>query len=68
MPEHAFSAHLEKMECEACHAAWAPQEYGTFLVRAQTPEQEEAFAAAARLGPVAEERLPQDARTRRRWA
>jgi hypothetical protein len=44
VPEHSFSAHLEKMECEACHAAWAPQEYGTFLVRAQTPEQEEAFA------------------------
>ena len=45
VPEHSFSAHLEKMECEACHAAWAPQEYGTFLVRTQTAEQEQAFAS-----------------------
>ena len=51
VPEHSFSAHLERMECEACHAAWAPQEYGTFLVRTQTPEQEEAFAALRAWGP-----------------
>jgi hypothetical protein len=51
VPEHSFSAHLEKMECEACHAAWAPQEYGTFLVRAQTPDQEEAFASLRSWGP-----------------
>jgi hypothetical protein len=51
VPEHSFSAHLEKMECEACHAAWAPQEYGTFRVRAQTPDQEEDFAALRAWGP-----------------
>jgi len=31
--EHRISAHLEKMECFACHSAWAPQEYGTFYLR-----------------------------------
>jgi len=51
VPEHALAAHLDKMECEACHAAWAPQEYGTFLVRAATPEQEEAFAPVPSWGP-----------------
>ena len=44
VPEHAITAHLEKMECWACHAAWAAQEYGTFLVKPQTEEQREAFA------------------------
>jgi hypothetical protein len=51
VPEHALAAHLEAMECEACHSAWAPQEYGTFLVRAATPEQEDAFAPLASWGP-----------------
>jgi len=31
--EHRIAAHLEKMECVACHAAWAAQEYGTFYMR-----------------------------------
>jgi hypothetical protein len=31
--EHRISAHREKMECFACHSAWAPQEYGTFYLR-----------------------------------
>jgi hypothetical protein len=31
--EHRISAHLEKMECSACHSAWAAQEYGTFYLR-----------------------------------
>jgi hypothetical protein len=44
VPEHAITAHLEKMECWACHSAWAAQEYGTFLVRPLTEEQREAFA------------------------
>jgi hypothetical protein len=43
VPEHAIAAHLEKMECWACHSAWASQEYGTFLVRPRTDEQREAF-------------------------
>ena len=31
--EHGIAAHLEKMECYACHSAWTPQEYGTFWLR-----------------------------------
>jgi len=31
--EHRIKAHLEKMECSACHSAWAAQEYGTFYLR-----------------------------------
>lgn len=31
--EHRIPAHLERLECTACHAAWAPQEYGTFYLR-----------------------------------
>ncbi|MEI6208944.1 MAG: selenite/tellurite reduction operon b-type cytochrome iron-sulfur cluster-binding subunit ExtO [Desulfuromonadales bacterium] len=31
--EHRISAHLERLECYACHSAWAPQEYGTFYLR-----------------------------------
>ncbi|MBK9776487.1 MAG: cytochrome C [bacterium] len=50
VPEHAITAHLEKMECWACHSAWAAQEYGTFLVRPLTAEQEEAFAALPEQG------------------
>jgi len=51
VPEHATSAHLDKMECEACHSAWAPQEYGTFLVRTLTAEQQEAFSPLPAWGP-----------------
>ena len=31
--EHGIAAHMEKLECYACHAGWAPQEYGTFFIR-----------------------------------
>lgn len=31
--EHRISAHLEKLECAACHAAWSAQEYGTFYLQ-----------------------------------
>jgi hypothetical protein len=31
--EHRIAAHLENLECYACHAAWASQEYGTFFLR-----------------------------------
>lgn len=31
--EHRIKAHLEKLECYACHSAWAPQEFGTFYLR-----------------------------------
>jgi hypothetical protein len=32
--EHAIPRHMSGMRCEACHSAWAPQAYGTFLLRA----------------------------------
>lgn len=50
-PEHAIPAHLTGMQCVSCHAAWAPQEYGTFLVLAATDEQREAFAPLRTWGP-----------------
>lgn len=31
--EHSIAPHMTKMECWACHAAWAPQEYGSFFLR-----------------------------------
>jgi hypothetical protein len=31
--EHRIGAHMTRMECFACHSAWAPQEYGTFYIR-----------------------------------
>ncbi len=31
--EHSIKAHLTKLECYACHSAWASQEYGTFFIR-----------------------------------
>jgi hypothetical protein len=31
--EHGIAAHLERLECYACHSAWAAQEYGTFFIR-----------------------------------
>jgi hypothetical protein len=46
VPEHAIAAHLERMECAACHSAWAAQEYGTFLVRGAPDDAQEVFDAA----------------------
>ncbi len=31
--EHRVGAHLARMECFACHSAWAAQEYGSFFIR-----------------------------------
>ena len=31
--EHRISAHMERLECYACHSAWGAQEYGTFFLR-----------------------------------
>lgn len=31
--EHRIAAHLDKLECYACHSAWGAQEYGSFFVR-----------------------------------
>lgn len=33
MLEYRIAGHLEMLECAACHASWAAQEYGTFFVR-----------------------------------
>lgn len=43
--EHQIAAHLENMECVACHAAWAPQEYGTFYLRFASGSVEDPFQA-----------------------
>ncbi len=40
--EHGITVHMKKLECAACHAAWAPQEYGTFFLRLiDSPSKEE---------------------------
>ena len=40
--EHGIAAHLEKLECASCHAAWSPQEYGTWFLRlVDSPSREE---------------------------
>lgn len=31
--EHRIAAHMERLECYACHSAWAAQEYGSFFLR-----------------------------------
>ncbi|BAI80145.1 multiheme c-type cytochrome [Deferribacter desulfuricans SSM1] len=31
--EHSINAHIEKMECYACHSSWAPMEFGTFFIQ-----------------------------------
>jgi len=31
--EHRIEAHLQRLECYACHSAWGAQEYGTFFLR-----------------------------------
>jgi hypothetical protein len=41
--EHRIAAHLQNMECQACHAAWAAQEYGTFYLRIPEDEREEFY-------------------------
>lgn len=41
--EHSVAAHMEKLECYACHSGWAPQEYGTFFLRFRDPELKEDF-------------------------
>lgn len=43
--EHRITAHLERMECVACHAAWAPQEYGTFYLQFTSGTVEEPYQA-----------------------
>ncbi len=51
VPEHAIRAHLDRLECYACHSAWGAQEYGTFLVSATSDEQKDAFSPLPAWGP-----------------
>lgn len=44
--EHRIKAHLERLECYACHSAWAPQEYGTFYLRFRDRSMKEGFDLA----------------------
>lgn len=48
--EHRIAAHLEKMECIACHAAWAPQEYGTFFLHFTSGSVDEPFQVLTSTG------------------
>jgi len=41
--EHSITVHMERLECYACHAAWAPQEYGTFYLRFREGASKEDF-------------------------
>ncbi len=41
--EHRIPAHLQRLECYACHSAWAPQEYGTFFLRFRDRQLKEDF-------------------------
>ncbi|MDU0459374.1 MAG: selenite/tellurite reduction operon b-type cytochrome iron-sulfur cluster-binding subunit ExtO, partial [Geobacteraceae bacterium] len=41
--EHRIPAHMERLECYACHSAWAPQEYATFFLRFRDPALKEDF-------------------------
>ncbi len=50
--EHRIPAHLERLECYACHSAWAPQEYGTFFLRFRDQRMKEDFDLKP--GPSAE--------------
>ena len=50
--EHRIPGHLQRMECYACHSAWAPQEYGTFFLRFRDQHDKEDFDLPA--GPSAE--------------
>lgn len=52
IPEHRIAAHLQRMECYACHSAWAAQEYGTFFLRFRDQRLKEEFDLKA--GPSAE--------------
>ena len=50
--EHKISAHMERLECYACHSAWAPQEYGTFFLRFRDQRMKDDFDLNS--GPSAE--------------
>ena len=49
-PAHDAAGPMGKVACAACHAGWEAQEYGTFLVKAETAAEKEAFAPLPSLG------------------
>lgn len=49
--EHGIAAHMAKLECYACHAAWAPQEYGTFYLRFRNGTPKEDFDLKTEASP-----------------
>ncbi|HBA73272.1 MAG TPA: cytochrome C [Geobacter sp.] len=49
--EHRIPAHMERLECYACHSSWAPQEYGTFFLRFRDPALKEDFDLKALENP-----------------
>jgi len=48
--EHSVPSHLTKMTCSSCHASWALQEYGTFLIKIENEERAQAFKNIESLG------------------
>jgi len=48
--EHRITAHMEKLECYACHSAWAAQEYGTFYLRFTNSPVQKEFEVAKNSG------------------
>lgn len=48
--EHSIQAHMERLECAACHAAWSPQEYGTFYIRFDNRNPDETFNSLSKIG------------------
>jgi len=48
--EHRISSHIERLECYACHSAWASQEYGTFFLRFVDSPKKEFFLLRGRKG------------------
>lgn len=49
--EHRIAAHLERLECYACHSAWASQEYGSFFLRFRDQRLKEDFDLKAGPSP-----------------
>ncbi|MDD2540575.1 MAG: selenite/tellurite reduction operon b-type cytochrome iron-sulfur cluster-binding subunit ExtO [Desulfuromonadaceae bacterium] len=49
--EHRIPAHLQRMECYACHSAWAPQEYGTFFLRFRDRRMKDSFELTPSANP-----------------
>jgi hypothetical protein len=41
--EHGIEAHMQRMTCAACHAAWSAQEYGTFYIQTENSSNADYF-------------------------